>query len=165
MKKNMGMQLLVIIAAVLGLGGYAFAHGGGMMGGGMGGPGMMGSGSGYGYGMGGQGQGYYGRQMGNNGYGGNLSQQDAARLQQARNRFDASTRRLRNDIRDKQAALNDEMNKTEPDAGSVSRLQNQLSRLRSEYDRKALAFQIEMRNIVPNGTNDRNTTPDNGYRR
>ncbi len=159
MKRSTGIKGLIIFAAVVGLAGYAFAHGSGMMGGGMG-RGMMGDGHGSGYGTMDQGR-DYGRHRG--GYGnGDLSREDAARYQQARNKFDEATRRLRNDIQDKQFELKDEMNQTEPDAAKVSRLQEELSRLQSEYDQKALAFELEIRKILPNGARGQNSMPDTG---
>jgi hypothetical protein len=160
MKRNTGIKGLIITVAIVGLAGFAFAHGGGMMGGGNGdgygmmgngngyGRGMMGNGNGYGYGMMNQGRGYEGP-MGNYGYG-NLSREDAARLQQAREKFNEATHHLRSAIRDKQDALQDELHKRDPDAGKISRLQRSLSQLRSEYDQKESAFERETRNMPPN---------------
>ena len=169
MKKITGIQGFLIIAAVVSLAGLAFANGGGMTGGGSGmGPGMMdnGSGNSYGnnYGMMNQGNQNYGHNTGNNAYGA-LSRQDAARLQQARSNFEQNTRQLRSDIQNKQTALKGALSKAEPDAARISRLQSEISQLRSEYDQKALALELETRRILPNGGAGQNLPPVNSYGR
>ena len=158
MKNRNRLHGLIIVAAIVGIAGLAFAGGGmmgggggyshGMMGGGSGyGHGMMGNGYGPGYGMMNQGRGY-GDRSGDYGYG-NRSREDSARLPQSTSRFDEATRELRSDIRDKQAALQNEMDKATPDRDKVHRLQGELSDLRAEYDRKALDFELENRNLQP----------------
>jgi Spy/CpxP family protein refolding chaperone len=132
-------------------GGHMMGYGGGGYGYGMG-PGMMGYGGGYGPGMMGYGPGY-GHMWGNygpNAYG-NLSQEDAGKLQQSQDKFFDQTRDLRNSIRDKQFALNDELQKTNPDKAKVADLQKQLSQLESQFDQKALDHQLEVRKEFPQG--------------
>ena len=170
MKNRNSLYGMIIAAAIVGLAGLAFA-GGGMMGGGGGyGGGMMGGGGGYGHGMMGNGNGYgqgrmgngygsgygmmnqgrgYGDRNGNYGYD-NRSREDSERMQQSGSRFDEATRGLRNDIQDKQEALQNEMDKTTPDRDKVHRLQSELSQLRAEYDRQALDFQLENRKAQSN---------------
>ena len=164
MKSSLGIIAVVLIVGIAALGfaydGYGPGYGGHMMGygggygmmgygGGYGnnmGPGMMGYGGGYGPGYGHM-RGYYGP----NGYG-NLSQEDAAKLQQSQDQFFDQTRDLRNSIRDKQLALNDELQKTDPDRAKVADLQKQLSQLESQFDQKALDHQLELRKEFPQNT-------------
>lgn len=163
MKKINGFSGAIIVIAIVGLAGLAFAHGGGygydMMG-----PGMMGNGHGYGMmgpGMMDQGR-YYGNPVDDDGYG-RLNREQADRLEKARNSFFDSTRQLRHDIRDKQFSLNDELDKSSPDAAKVQQLQKELSQLRSEYDQKSLAYRLEIRKIMPEGAGDRNFGSYGGY--
>jgi Spy/CpxP family protein refolding chaperone len=142
---------IAIIAAVLTIGvaalvfaydGYGPGYGGHMMGyGGYGymGPGMMGPGYGH---M----RGYYGR-----GGFGDLSKEDTARLDQSQEKFFNDTRELRNSIRDKRIALDDELQKADPDRAKVADLQKQLSQLESRFDQRALDHQLELRKEFPQG--------------
>jgi len=148
-KSSIAIIAVVLTVGIAALGfaydGYGPGYGGHMMGygGGYGymGPGMMGWGPGYGH-M----RGYYGR----DGYG-DLSKEDAARLDQSQEKFFNDTRELRNSIRDKQFALNDELQKSEPDRAKVADLQRQLSQLESQFDQKALEHQLELRKELPQG--------------
>jgi Spy/CpxP family protein refolding chaperone len=156
MKSSIGIIAVVLTVGVAALGfaydGYGPGYGGHMMGYG-GGYGMMGYGGGYGPGMMGYGpgyghmRGYYGPE-GN----GNLSQEDAAKLQQSQDTFFDQTRELRTSIRDKQFALNDELQKPAPDRAKVADLQKQLSQLESQFDQKALNHQLELRKEFPQNT-------------
>jgi len=134
--------LTLAIAAV------AFAHGG----------------SGYGSHMGGygghmMGPGYDGRMMGWDsddgphcrGYGarGNLSDEDAAKLENSREKFYADTRELRDRIQEKQIAFRKEMNKANPDKNKLGQLQKEISALHSDFDQKALAHRLEVRKLLP----------------
>jgi Spy/CpxP family protein refolding chaperone len=152
MKSSMGIIAVVLTVGIAALAfaydGYGPGYGGHMMGygGGYGqmmGPGMMGYGGGYGPGYGHM-RGYYGP----NGYG-NLSQEDAAKLEQSQEKFFEGTRDLRNSIRDKQIALNDELQKPDPDRAKVADVQKQLSQLESQFDQKALDHQLELRKEFP----------------
>jgi Spy/CpxP family protein refolding chaperone len=162
MKSAMGIVAIVLTVGVaalaFGYDGYGPWYGGHMMGygGGYGygmmGPGMMGYGGGYGPGMMGYGPGY-GHMWGNYGPNpyGNLSPDDAAKLQQSQDKFFDQTRDLRNSIRDKQLALNDELQKPNSDKAKVTDLQKQLSQLESQFDQKALDHQLELRKEFPQG--------------
>jgi Spy/CpxP family protein refolding chaperone len=149
MKSNNSVLGFIIVAAIVGLAGLASAQGGG----------MMGNGNDYGHGMMNQDRGYKDR-MGNYGHG-NLSRQDADRLQQSKYKFDEATRGLQNDIRDKQETMQDEMDKADPDPGKAHRLQSELSQLRAQYDREALNYQLEIRNLGPNGEGGQGYAPGN----
>ncbi|MEJ2157404.1 MAG: periplasmic heavy metal sensor [Desulfobacteraceae bacterium] len=155
--------LIMAIAAVAfahdGYGAYGDGYGGHMMGPGYGGRHMMGPGyggrhmMGYGYG-GGHMMGYgpgYGRHMGGYDRWGALSEENAAKIDAARNDFYKATRELRNKIEDADIALRREMDKDKPDEGKVLDLQKKLSGLQAEFDQKAIAHRLEMRNLMPEG--------------
>jgi zinc resistance-associated protein len=120
----------------------AFAHGGDYGYGGYGmGPGMMGYG-GYGGHMG------YGPGP-DRGYNANLSDAQRAKLDAAREAFFNDTRQLRDQIQEKRYSLNSELNKDNPDSAKVAQLQKELSQLDSEFDQKRIAYQLEVRKLLP----------------
>ena len=150
MKKIKTTLIIVAFVATAGIVSTAFAHGGWgggaygghMMGYGYGmGPGMMG----YGYGPG------YGRYHRGN-YPADLSREDSNKLQQAQDKFFDETHNLRDQIRDKQYALNDELDNANPDKAKVAELQKAISKLQASYDQKALEYRLEVRKILPEGT-------------
>jgi len=159
MKTTRTTKSIVIAAVVLIAGAtLAFAHGGWdndnygngrHMGGNYGG--MMGPGY-RGYMMG---PGYGGHMMGpgwGRGYGpgyGNLTDEQAAKIDAARDKFYDETRSLRRDIDDKAYELGKEMDKENPDTNKVGELQKQLSKLRAEFDQKAVQHRLEMRKLLP----------------
>ena len=147
----LGAVLLIATAAI------AFAHGSGGYGGYGMGPGMMGYGGYGGYGMGpgmmGYG-GYGGHMMGpgswsDRGYNANLSDEQRDKLDAAREAFFNDTRQLRDQIQEKRYSLNNELNKENPDTSKVTELQKELSKLDSEFDQKSIAYQLEVRKILP----------------
>ena len=138
--------LIVAISAV------AFAHGGGY-GRHMGeyGGHMMGPGYGGGYG-GGPMMGYgpgYGRHMRGNGGWGSLSEEDAAKIDAAREAFYKDTRELRDQIYDARGALRNEMEKDQPSEDQVVKLQKKVSQLQAKFDEKAVAHKLEMNKLMP----------------
>ena len=141
MKTTRTTKALIIATAIMFIGGaVAFAHGGFGDGGH-----MMGNGSGY-----------SGCQMMGNGphmkgYGGRnaLSDEELAKLDEAREKFFSETQELRGRMDVKQVALRNEMIKDDPDAGKVANLQRELSGLQAEFDQKAVAHQLEMRKLMP----------------
>ena len=155
-------QKTLIISAVLLFAGAAivFAQGGYGRGGYGGhmmdwGPGygghMMGYGHGHGWGPGhGKGMGYgpghgsYGR-----GYGADLTEEQRAKLDQAREKFFEQTEKLRDQIEDKRYALGTEMRKDNPDTDKVTTLRKELSQLESDFDQQAVLHQLEMRKLLP----------------
>jgi len=154
MKSTLARKSVIITAVVLLIGSAAaFAHGG--WGGGYGGHMMgpygrhmmdwddegpaMGPGYGPGYGPGMRG---YGR-------GAALSEEDAAKLAEVRDKFFAETETLRNQIGEKRFALRNEMVKENPDANKAAELQKELSALETEFDQKALAHRLEVRKLLP----------------
>ncbi len=144
MKTSKLTTTLTIASVVLLIGaGLAFAHGGG----GYGGYGRMG-------------RSYGGHMMDNPGYGphmrgygswGNLSDEDAAKLEEARSRFYKATQELRGKIEEKSVVLRNEMIKDNPDASKVMKLQKELSALEAEFDQKAVQHRLEMNKLAPEG--------------
>lgn len=167
MKSTKTTKTMIISAAVLLIGAaVAFAHGGPwggygghMMGYGYGmGTGMMGYDQGYGMGPGmmGYGQGYGmgpGMMNGPQGRGpwANLTDEQRTQLDNAREKFFDDTRKLRDEIRDKQYALETEMRKDAPDAAKAASIQKDLSKLEGEFDQKAIQHQLEVRKLLPEG--------------
>jgi Spy/CpxP family protein refolding chaperone len=147
MKITRTSQSIVIAAVVLIAGAtFAFAHGG-----------WGGDDYGYGRHMRGNmmGPGCQGRMMGpgqgrghHHGYA-NLSDEERAKVDAAREKFFDETRSLRRDIDDQTYALRKEMNSDNPDSGKVAQLQKQLSSLQAEFDQKAVQHRLEMRKLLP----------------
>ncbi len=138
----------LIISAVLLLAGAAvvFAHGGYGRGG-YGGH-MMGYGPGYGMGPGmmGNGPGHRGEDRG---YGADLTEEQQAKLDDAREKFFTETEDLRDRIQEKRFALGSEMRKETPDSGKVVDLQKEISKLEGQFDQKAIQHQLEVRKMLP----------------
>ena len=172
MKLNTKSIFGLAAVLILGIAAVAFAHGGWGYGSHMGGYGghMMGPGYGGGTMMG---PGYGGHMMGWDadndaycrGYGarGNLSDQDAAKLDASREKFYQDTRGLRDQIEEKSLALRDEMDKTTPDQAKIFALQKEISSLRSDFDQKALTHQLEVRKMLPEDFRDGFANNRGGY--
>jgi zinc resistance-associated protein len=140
MKRNTliitGIAILVSIMAV-----SVFAHGPGwgrgngyghMMGPGGWGPGMH---SGYGYGQ----EGYYG----------NLSADEIAKLDQQRAEYFKATENVRQKLYEKELALRSELVKENPDTSQASKLQSDISTLQSNLDQERLNYEIKARKSTP----------------
>ena len=142
--------------------GYGYGH---MMGPGYGYGHMMGPGYGYGNMMG-RGYGYmmgpdsrYGhmrRWDGDDGWhrGGcdnwrGLPDDTVNKLDASRHKFYNDTRELRDQIGEKEAALNREMNKVNPDRDKVLALQKEVSHLQSDFDQKALNHRLDVQKMLP----------------
>ncbi len=149
--------IIIAFIASAGIVSTAFAHGGWgggaygghMMGPGYGGGDMMGPGYGGGHMMGyGPGYGPYMR-----GYGswGSLSEEDAVKIDAARDDFYKETRELRGKIDDARIALHSEMDKNQPNESKVMELQKQLSKMQAQFDQKALAHELKIDKMVPGG--------------
>lgn len=134
-QKSIFLGAVILIAT----GAIAFAHGGDGYGGYGMGPGMMG----YGGHMMGYGPGPH------RGYNTNLSDEQQNKLDAAREAFFNDTRRLRDQIQEKRFNLNNELNKENPDATKAAQLQKELSKLNSEFEQKSIAYQLEVRKILP----------------
>ena len=127
MKRNMKGIMTMAVLAVLGLSSIAFAGWGGGYGHMMG-PGWQ------------QGGGYYG----------NLSAEEIAKLEQNRADFFKATEGLRQQLYEKELALQSELAKANPDTSMASKLQGEISRLQSDLDQKGLDYEIQARKSVPN---------------
>jgi hypothetical protein len=153
MKINKKMVIGLAAVLTLALAAFAYAHGGygggRMMGPGYGGhmmgPGYGGHMMGYGPGMG------YGPHMRGYDNWGNLSEEDAAKIDSAREKFFNSTRDLRRQIDEKQYAIQEELSQENPDTDKVLELQKALSGLQSDFDQKALAHRMEVGKLFPQG--------------
>jgi hypothetical protein len=141
--------LMIAIIVMLGFSGRAFAD-----------PGM-----GYGH--------YYGwghamHQMHHGGYGGTgfgyrgeLSEEDALKLEKERADFFEATKDLRSNLYQKGLELRSELAKESPDAKQAAALQKEISELKAELGQKRLAHFFNIRNINP----DIGRSPRGGYDR
>lgn len=133
-----GIALLVSIAAV-----SAFAHGPG-----------WGRGRGYGHMMGsdGWGPGWHhrsGHGYGQEGYYGNLSAEEIAKLDQQRSEFFKATEDIRQNLYAKELELRSELAKEDPDTSKASKLQSDISKLQSNLDQERLNYEIKARKSAP----------------
>jgi len=137
MKKNNKGILILTVVAIFGITTLAFAGWGGRYGHMMGpdnwGPGMRG---GYGYGQ----EGYYG----------NLSADEIAKLDQQRTEYFKATENIRQNLYEKELALRSELAKENPDTSKTSKLQSDISKLQSNIDQKRLNYEIQARKTAPN---------------
>jgi Spy/CpxP family protein refolding chaperone len=132
MKK--GLLAVVAILAVVALSVSAYA-----------GRGMMGYGPGDGQcmrGMGGQGRGP-GYMMGN------LTEDEAKKINEERDVFFKSTEDLRQDIYAKEMELNSELAKKNIDTDKALKLQKEISELESKFNQKRLEHMIKMKKLNP----------------
>ena len=152
MYNNFARKIVVIFAvvALVGLGSYAFADRGG-------GYGHRGYGH-QGYGMDdgrhGKGMGYGHRgdrddDRSDRNYEGDLTRDEIRQLEEARDTFHNDTKELRYKLDDKKVDLRRELAGENPDKQKASKLQKEISELRSELDQKRLDHQIETRKISP----------------
>jgi zinc resistance-associated protein len=128
----------IAVLAVVGLSGLAFAHNG--------------------FGYRGQHMGYsdhmrmgYGPHMGSGDYDrySGLTDEKVKSLDKARNDFFNTTRKLRNNIFQKQLELRSELARQEPDTDKAKDIQKELSGLEAKFDRKHLEHKLEINNIAP----------------
>ncbi len=104
-----------------------------------------------------------GYQMGGSGYGdsdrgrqgrghrawGNLSEEDAAKVENERKAFFEGTKDLRQSIYQKRLEMRAEMAKQDPDAARLTDLQKEISNLQADFDQKRLKHRLEMKNLLP----------------
>jgi zinc resistance-associated protein len=132
MKRNTKGIMTLTVLAVFGFSTLAFAcRGDGY--GHMMGPSMMGPGWQ-------QGSGYYG----------NLSADEIAKLDQQRVEFFRATENTRQQLYEKNLAMQSELAKENPDTAMASRLQSEISKLQSDLDQKRLEYDIQARKSAPN---------------
>lgn len=139
MKKRTAANVIMVVTLVFILGSAAsvMAYRGG------GGPGQGGWGCpGGGYGCKGDGPGA--------GWGmGNLSQEDAEKMNQLRQQFFEENEALRSQVRSKRFELQSEMVKENPDVAKAKSIQKELSDLEAQLDQKHIEHRIEMQKINP----------------
>lgn len=153
-KKALGIMVFAIVA-VISITSLAFAG--------------WGNGCGYGMGRGNNDggwnhQGGYGHSQ--QGYNGNLSTEEIAKLDQQRADFFKATDSTRQKLYEKELALQSELAKENPDTGKASKLQGEISRLQSDFDQKRLDYEIQARKSVPNysqGSGRRGSMMSGGY--
>lgn len=169
MKRNYFRNMFIIAAVLILAGaGIALAHDGWGGRGHMGGYGghMMGYGGGYGGHMMGPGGGYGGHMMGP-GYGpmmgyrngsayGDLSEEDYKKLEAANEKFFEQTRDLRENLDEKRFALEKEWAQENPDTAKIKALQADVSKLRTDFDAKAVEHELEVRKMMPESARGRN---------
>lgn len=135
-EKSKGILILTVVA-IFGITTLAFAGWGQgyghMMGPGGWGPGMH---SGYGYNQ----EGYYG----------NLSADEIAKLDQQRAEYFKATENIRQNLYEKELALRSELAKENPDISKASKLQSDISKLQSTLDQERLNYEIKARKSAPN---------------
>lgn len=136
MRRNKSKMVMVVtIAAILGIGAYAFADWGG-------------------YGMGGWGHHHGGYHMGwgGPGYGdkSDLSEEDYEKLDDQMQTFYKETESIRQKIYEKELALRSELAKENPDAKKATDLQKELSGLESEFNQKRIDHMLALRKNNPN---------------
>jgi len=132
MKRNTKGILTLAILAIFGFSSIAYANWGGGYGHMMG-PGMMGP----------------GWQRGGGNYG-NLTADELAKLDQQRSAFFRATENIRQQLYEKNLALQSELAKENPDVAKASKLQSEISGLQSDFDQKRLEFTIQSRKLAPN---------------
>jgi len=144
MKKGLIATGIAVMAMVT-FSAYAFADGGGWGRQHMGeGYHMGGSGNGPGYGD--TGRGRYGKGHSN---WGNLSEEDAGKLDKEREAFFKETEDVRQSIYQKRLEMRAEIAKKDPDARKLADLQKEISNHQADFAQKRLNHRLEMRKQFP----------------
>jgi len=81
---------------------------------------------------------------------GNIGEDEAKKLNDARDEFFKATEDLRQDIYAKEMELNSELAKKNIDAEKAAKLQKDISELESKFDQKRLDHMIKMKKLNPN---------------
>jgi zinc resistance-associated protein len=136
MERNKSKLVMVVaIAAILGIGTYAFADRGG-----------------FGMGDWGHRQGGYHMDWGGPGYGykSDLSEEDYKKLDDQMQTFYKETESIRQKIYEKELALRSELAKENPDAKKASDLQKEMSEFESDFNQKKIDHMLALRKANPN---------------
>jgi Spy/CpxP family protein refolding chaperone len=80
---------------------------------------------------------------------GNLSQEEAAKVEQAREKFYTDTKEIRRNMNALRVDLRDEMTKDTPDSAKALKMQKELSGIEAQFDQKRIQHQLEMRKLLP----------------
>jgi Spy/CpxP family protein refolding chaperone len=86
---------------------------------------------------------------GDQGFGGNLTDEEIATAQKERNAFLESTRELREKHYQKELELRAELAKQNPDAKKAAELQKEVSALETDMDQKKLEHRLKMKKDYP----------------
>ena len=81
---------------------------------------------------------------------GNLTESQRAELEKLEQNFYNDTAKLRDEIWNKSAELNTELNAADPDANKVRTLQREVSALKAKMSEQRVNFELEARKIAPN---------------
>jgi zinc resistance-associated protein len=81
---------------------------------------------------------------------GNLTESQRAELEKLEQNFFNDTAKLRDEIWNKSAELNTELNAADPDANKVRTLQREVSALKAKMSEQRVNFELEARKIAPN---------------
>jgi Spy/CpxP family protein refolding chaperone len=129
---------VIVILAIMGIVGYAATS-------------FAGRGRGWGGGgyCDGPGSGWAERGYGGQGYQGNLSDEEIAKLDNERQTFLKETSDLRDGMYQKKLELRSEMAKKDPDAEKAVAIQKEISDLRSQLDQKRIEHRIKMKKENP----------------
>jgi Spy/CpxP family protein refolding chaperone len=129
---------VIVILAIMGIVGYAATS-------------FAGRGRGWGGGgyCDGPGSGWAERGYGGQGYQGNLSDEEIAKLDNERQTFLKETSDLRDGMYQKELELRSEMAKRDPDAEKAVAIQKEISDLRSQLDQKRVEHRIKMKKEHP----------------
>ncbi|MCP4630599.1 MAG: periplasmic heavy metal sensor [bacterium] len=127
---------IIILAAIIGIVGYAATS-------------FAGWGRGGGGNCGGQGGGWGQRGSAAPGYQGNLSDQDRDKLNQARQGFFEDTRELQENLYQKELELRSEMAKQDPDVNKAVALQKEVSDLEGQLSQKRVEQRLKMQKENP----------------
>ena len=106
--------------------------------------------SGYGGGGGHHGSGWHHHDGYYPGYSDDMSPEAYEQFEQKRDAFFKETQEIRNELYAKNRELENELAKPEPDAAEASRLQKEISDLRSQFDQKRIEHMVEMKKLNPN---------------
>lgn len=83
------------------------------------------------------------------GYASDLSDEQKAAVDAARDQFRAETEPLRTQLRDKRTALRDAINAETPNVEQIMALQKEISALEGEFDLIAVQHRLAMRELLP----------------
>ena len=89
---------------------------------------------------------------GQSAYGGNLSDEEIAKVEEQRAQFFAETEDIRQKLYEKDLALRSELVKENPDNAVAMALQKEISGLQSDLEQKRLDHELKTRKLVPNYT-------------
>ena len=78
-----------------------------------------------------------------------MSEEDAAKIDAARDDFYKETRGLRGEIDDARIALRKEMDSDQPDESKVLELQKELSKLQAAFDQKSIEHRLKVEKFIP----------------